>query len=503
MLQRPSRITVRVRVREWACLRRSRWSAQNVSEPADIIEHMFASEHIDAEVASGARDARHDPPTAVLDGPCDPAIDPAIDPTFDPEWETMKASFQPIHPHLDQISPGPELAAFLSGIDVASVSPHDRVVVLQARRRMVSHLEAAVMRDMASILEAIRDGSALADSRAAEGASAEISAALQMTGRAADADLALAMELTTRHSVVLDMVSEGRIDMRRARVIVSSTEHLDDVHAATVVDAIANDVAHLTTSQIRSRISRLCFDLDTDDATDRYEASLEHRRVASYPLESGTALISATDLAPHRVEAAMGNIDRLARSLRGGDESRSMDQLRADVFLDLLMGIGPDGSRRIPASIDIVVDLDTLIGHSDRSADLGGFGPVVADIARQLAAEHGSQWRYTIIDPTTRVPIATGITRRRPNAKQRRSVHARYRTCVFPGCRTPAHRADLDHRIAWAGGGPTSEANLAPLCRKHHRVKHEHDWTYRPTGPIDHTWQSGLGHAYRTRGSPA
>jgi hypothetical protein len=269
-----------------------------------------------------------------------------------------------------------------------------------------------------------------------------------------------------------------------------------------VIDAIAHDAPSLTTSQIRARIRKLCFDLDTQDAAKRYERALERRRVESIPLEDGTAMILARDLPPHRAEAAMNNIDALARSLRGGAETRSMDQLRADVLLDLLIGRGADGSGRTCSTVDIVVDLDTLIGYNDRSADLSGFGPVVADIARQLAAEHGSQWRFTITDPASRNPIAAGITRRRPNAGQQRMVRARHRTCVFPGCLRPAQRSDLDHRIAWADGGPTSEANLAPLCRKHHRIKHEHDWTYRPTGAEGHAWRSRLGRTYRTRGSP-
>jgi hypothetical protein len=58
-------------------------------------------------------------------------------------------------------------------------------------------------------------------------------------------------------------------------------------------------------------------------------------------------------------------------------------------------------------------------------------------------------------------------------------VEATEPVCVFPGCRQPARRCDLDHRIPYhpddptgqQGGGRTCSCNLAPLCRTHHRQK--------------------------------
>ncbi|WP_028473245.1 HNH endonuclease signature motif containing protein [Nocardioides alkalitolerans] len=67
-------------------------------------------------------------------------------------------------------------------------------------------------------------------------------------------------------------------------------------------------------------------------------------------------------------------------------------------------------------------------------------------------------------------------------------------TCVFPHCTRPARACDLDHVDEYVGldeGGPpgqTSTTNLAPLCRRHHRVKthpslsgvgRERRWRYR------------------------
>ena len=63
----------------------------------------------------------------------------------------------------------------------------------------------------------------------------------------------------------------------------------------------------------------------------------------------------------------------------------------------------------------------------------------------------------------------------RPPAALDRFIRTRDPRCTAPGCRAPAHRCDLDHILAYPTG-PTCACNLHPLCRRHHRVKHEAGW---------------------------
>jgi hypothetical protein len=241
---------------------------------------------------------------------------------------------------------------------------------------------------------------------------------------------------------------------------------------------------------------------DPGEAAKRYEGAVAERKVIAEPTVDGTANLMGLDLPPDRVRAVMGRIGELARSLKTGGETRSMDQLRADVLLDLLEG-RDHRSRSGRGVVDIHVDLTTLIGLSEDPAELSGYGPVIADIARQVtAAQHDSQWRYTITHPGSGQVIHNGITRRRPTASQRRHVEARNRTCIFPGCRMPAVECDLDHRIPWAQGGPTTVRHLVPLCRHHHGIRHRHGWKHRPLPNGDHHWTSRLGHTYTTSGQP-
>ena len=402
---------------------------------------------------------------------------------------------------LDGMVPGPGLGELLANIDLAVLSGFDRVVVLRAHQRLASHHQAKVCEAMASILDLMND---LDDDveLASEAAAAEIRAALCLSRRAADFELGFAVELVGRVPAVWVALRNGLIDLRRARVLVSGTSHLPVDTARVVVERIIDQACRLTTGQIAAVLRRLCVEADPEEATSRYRQAHEERRVIMEPTVEGTAHLLGLDLPPDRVEAILGRIGLLARNLKTGGETRTMDQLRADVFLDLLEGTQTEGSAR-RGVVDIRVDLQTLAGLSEAPGELGGFGPVIADIARRVTErQQGSEWRWTLTDPTTGLPVANGITRRRPSAGQRRQVQTRNPTCVFPGCRMPATACDLDHRIPWAQGGPTRVDHLVPACRHDHRIRHQAGWKHQPLPGGDHLWTSRLGHQYTTSGQP-
>ncbi len=148
--------------------------------------------------------------------------------------------------------------------------------------------------------------------------------------------------------------------------------------------------------------------------------------------------------------------------------------------------------------VDIRVDLATLAGLDDRSAEIPGLGPVIADIARQVAATHPrAEWRFGVTDEHGHV-VCAGITRRRPDAAHLRLLQAIHPTCVFPGCRMPAVDCDIDHNTPWSEGGPTTIENTTPKCRHDHDLRHRGGWRYRYQNGR-HIWTSPLGHIYVTR----
>lgn len=454
-----------------------------------MIEHMFDILQRETDLTADS-------------GPDWSGVDLAAWDDADPAPITAVADDDSVPAHLEAMQPGLFLAVVLMSLDVSRLSGHDRIRVLRAHQRMVSYFQARLCADMASIPEyLVQEGESSPD-LADEAAATEIRAALRLTRRAADSEMVFALDLQRRLPAVWDALMAGVIDVRRARVIVEDTMHVSVSTARAITEQLLEVAPRLTTGQLRARLRQLCVDVNPDDAKDRYESAVEQRRVVLQPTATGTAELVGMNLPADRATAAMAHVNRLARSLSGRTETRSMDQLRADVFLDLLTGRADEVDRK-QAGVDLQVDLATLAGLSDASGDLAGFGPVIADVARQVAERQADgTWSWTVIDSDTGMPAATGTTRRRPTTAQRRQITARDRTCVFPGCRMPAIDCDIDHREPWHQGGPTTVANSGTLCRHDHGNKHRHGWTYQPISGGDYLWTSPLGHRYTTGGTP-
>lgn len=407
---------------------------------------------------------------------------------FDREW---------VPPDVDQQAPSAVLGVFLSAVDPSCLPGSDRVAMMRARARMVAHLEAQLLADMVTVADSIGDLDGIDAKLVFDTAAAEVAAALHLTRRAAEDRLTMAIALRRRLPAVWRALAEGRIDVRRARTIEHGTSHLDEAAARRVAGTVLDGADRLTTGQLVVRIRRLCMDADPSDAAERYRVSLEDRRVVVKPTTDGTAHLFGLNLAPDRVAAIRARIDHLATKLRRDGETRTMDQLRADVLLDLL-----DGSRTATGGVvEIRVDLATLVELEQHPGDLAGYGPIIAEIARDLTEQYGSgAWRYVATHPDSDLPLGAGLVRRRPNARQRRAIYAAHQTCIFPGCRMPAVSCDLDHRVPWARGGATSTTNLAPLCRHHHLLKDFAGWGYRRGRNGDYRWVSPLGRTYTTSG---
>jgi hypothetical protein len=388
-----------------------------------------------------------------------------------------------------------ELAASLTQVDLDAASGPERIAYLQLAQRLASHYSALAYEAMASISELMEDELADDLDLAHDAAAAEIRAALRLTRRTADAELAFAVDLKRRLPGVFELLRTGMIDLRRARVIVNTTSPLPAEVARRVLAEVLDDAPALTTGQLRARLRRLSIDADPDWARDMYEQAVDDRRVVVEPTLEGTANLFGLDLPPDRVMAAAGRINDIARSLNVEGETRSMDQLRADVLLDLLEGT----NTAAKGTVEIRVGLEVLAKLSESGADLAGYGPVVADIARQVAEQQPARWRYAVEDGDGTL-VAAGTTRRRPLAAQQRHVELSNPTCVFPGCRMPATQSDLDHTKPFSEGGATEPGNLAPLCRHDHRVRHDAGWSYERLLNGGFQWTSRLGQVYATSG---
>ena len=144
-----------------------------------------------------------------------------------------------------------------------------------------------------------------------------------------------------------------------------------------------------------------------------------------------------------------------------------------------------------------MVPLTTLMRLNDDPAVIPGWGPVLADIARQVALDQATNptWKWSVTDEHGQL-LHHGHTRRRPTATEEAFTRARDRTCRAPGCRRKASRCDIDHRQPHPDGGPSHRGNQCCLCRHHHRLKHAKGFTIQPLGPGAFMWYAQDGRLY-------
>lgn len=141
-------------------------------------------------------------------------------------------------------------------------------------------------------------------------------------------------------------------------------------------------------------------------------------------------------------------------------------------------------------------DLTRADGEPRRAATVAGAARACAPVLEELAVA----LKLSKSNHETTVKYAA---RRTPGAGLRRWIQQRDRRCVHPCCRVPATKADQDHRVGFAHGGPTIVTNLSAPCRHDHRLKDEGHWKLTAPQPGLTVWTSPLGRRYESRPPPA
>jgi hypothetical protein len=213
----------------------------------------------------------------------------------------------------------------------------------------------------------------------------------------------------------------------------------------------------------------------------RTEATLRERQVARFS--------SAAKLADRAHQ-----IDREAIAI-----NRRLEAMRADALAQIASNYLATSSQEAlahgrPVTLNLTMDLVTMLGLADNPASLKGYGPIPAGVARELAAD--AKWRKFITDPVTGELLDVGRTSYEPPQKLKDYLNARDQICRFPQCRQPARVSDIDHARAWEDGGETSRTNMGALCRRHHQMKTHGGWRVESYPDGSCQWESPAGKRY-------
>lgn len=362
----------------------------------------------------------------------------------------------------------------------------------------------------------------------ARSVAAEMATALRMSDRTIQRRMADADWLVTRFPLVWAAQGAGRISAAHARVIVDAAEHLD---VAEDRDAYSTQMIALAEVESPNRLGRMARRtaerFQPRSLDDRHRDAREQRGVWVNDRADGMAQLRVLGPAA-LVHGAFERLTGMAEAVRAANaadrddprsaepaeldapaataDARTMDQLRADLALDLLLTGVPAGHDdpsgalgAVVAEVSVTIPLLTMLGRDDVAAELDGCVPIDIDTARRLVGA-ASAWDRVLTDPVDGSVLA--VDRYRPSARLRRHLRARDQRCRFPGCGRSPSESDIDHTHDAALGGATREDNLAHLCRRHHMLKHHTPWHVERLDGGLLSWTSPAGRTYVDRPQP-
>ncbi|MBB4685536.1 hypothetical protein BJY18_003021 [Amycolatopsis jiangsuensis] len=268
-------------------------------------------------------------------------------------------------------------------------------------------------------------------------------------------------------------MDEGQLDLYRAMKVSDGTSWLSDHHARLVDVLLESRVSDKNPTQIRKATSYAAMKIDPAGATNRMTQRHADRRVVLHHQTGGTSQLSVDNASADKATAAYLRVDRIARSLRTDDDKRTLDQLRADVALDLLLS-GKGGVAE-KTEVYLYLDLETYLGLNESPADLVGHGHVPAELARHIATGPDTTLRRVITDPLTGQVIEVGKFRYRPSIDVDEFVRVRDHVCRQPGCPRPALSCVTEPADS---GRPEADSTLS-YCIRHRRLKNRADWEYQ------------------------
>ncbi|MEO6201357.1 MAG: DUF222 domain-containing protein [Cryobacterium sp.] len=327
---------------------------------------------------------------------------------------------------------------------------------------------------------------------------AELACALRIPEGSAERLLAESETLVHDLAATRTALQRGEISYRHAKTLIDHAWSLPKEERAGFESAVLPDAKRLTVAKFDGTARKARESSHPDTITARHEKCSADRHLQLLPARDGMAWLNAY-LSAADANAVFERVSAAAQGLQGGDEARTLTQLRADVFTDVLIdGVTPSGlGRGIRASVNVTVPVMTLLGHSEEPGHLEGYGPIDPDTARRLAG-HAPSFTRILTHPETGCVLSVGRSRYKVPKDLRRWLRLRDETCRHPGCNRSAARCDLDHSGEWQDGGRTRHDNLAHLCGPHHRLKSEAGWSVIHARDGTLTWTSPSGKRYVT-----
>ncbi len=254
----------------------------------------------------------------------------------------------------------------------------------------------------------------------------------------------------------------------------SSTQITHIARAASVLPSMEAQLLNSARSSSVRELQTKCrsIALSSQAEVANYE-SIRRRRYFRTWTESDGALRLDGRLCPDDGGRLLASLkrhrERIFKEARAAGRRESSSAYEADALVALSDERPGAASGGAVPSVNVTVDRSALkrgYRQGDETCEISGVGPIPVATAKALLSD--AILKVIITDGSDVVSVRH-VGRTVPSAI-RTALAARDPVCAVPGCDVTIN-LEIDHRIPFADGGPTSLDNLVRICRWHHYLK--------------------------------
>ena len=279
------------------------------------------------------------------------------------------------------------------------------------------------------------------------------------------------------------------LPVRLARYIAEQTHDLD-AYTANAADMMlaCGDPGKLTRRLAKRIVDEQRLYEDPDRAVAEEENALAARRVEVRPGANPATSEVIMDLDTADAEDFDQAVAAVAQALKDLGDTDDLDIRRA---------------RAVGILADPQAALADLAVHGITGPRLRrGWGTATTDLIKQWLTDWLGKDAQLKVQPfldLNHPETITPVDGHDPTPAMVMFCRLRDPSCVFPGCKRPSRKCDLDHIVAYVppdDGGPPGQThpdNLAPLCRGHHRAKTHGRWHYGRLPNGGYRWTTPTG----------
>lgn len=367
----------------------------------------------------------------------------------------------------------------------------DRLRALEELKSAAAAAQARITADLHASVSTAHAAAGLPVAERGRGVATQVALARRDSPNRGGRHLGLARALVHEMPHTLAALAAGRLSEWRATVLVRETACLSRHDRAAVDAALCADPATLDGAgdgTVIAKARAMAARLDPQSVTARARKAETERRVTLRPAPDTMANLSALLPVADGV-AAYAALMRAAEAARAAGDPRGRGQVMADTLVDRLTGCvrapadphgastdnpgAPDIRTGADLMVNLVITDRTLFAGDPEPANITGYGPVPAPLARDLVrGDHHHRGdtagtarvflRRQFTHPSTSELIAMEARARAFPLGLRRLLIARDQTCRTPWCDAPVRHAD--HAVAHADGGRTDSDNGQGLC---------------------------------------